>query len=126
MQTPTKKLIRSIYLYLVSFVALMMIVIPTGQLINLILKTYIFTQAQDYYLDMSKPMSCDSQTIMFNKDIKPLTAEECAKLEKQQKQQAEERKISDRDRDFAENISFLVVSVPLFIIHWMYARKKEE
>jgi hypothetical protein len=55
--TPATKamIIKSIYFYLVSFVALMMVAFSSADLINMALKTWIFTKADKLYLSRGLP-----------------------------------------------------------------------
>ena len=88
MDTPANKIaiIKNIYLYLVSFVALMMIVFSISSLINVILKTYIFKQAGNYGYGPTK----DGCLSMVAPDGKPLmTREQCEFQEKDAIQQQE-------------------------------------
>jgi len=126
MKTPIKKLIKPIYFYLVSFVTLMMIIVSVTGLFNLVLKSFIFTKADNYSYRVSKPMGCDSTTLRTEKDIKQLSSEECTKLEEKNKKELKEELQSRKQTDYARNISFLLVAIPLFAIHWYYARKKDE
>jgi len=126
MQTSTKKLIKDIYLYLVSFVALMMIIIPIVSLLNQTLKTFIFKQADNYSYEMPRALGCSTDLAKTDTSVKQLSAEECSKLEEKDLQKEKERLQARRQADYAQNISFLIVSIPLFAIHWYYARKKED
>ena len=135
MDTPKSTLIKNLYLYLVSFVALMMVVISTGELIQLGLKKYIFTKAdQDY---CSYPTS-DCGTMMKGPQpaLAPVpampeggtklpTKEECLAREVIAKQQAEDNRSAQRQRDLVKDISFILVGIPLFAYHWGVVRKKE-
>ena len=117
---PTSKfaLIKTIYFYLVSFVALMMVTFATANLINVLLKTYVFTLAdQDYY-------SVPAMVCVPEKADASSTAE-CLKNEKINQEQAEKNRKAQKQRDLVNDISMIVVGIPLFAFHWNYARKKE-
>ena len=135
-QPPTKTiLIKNIYLYLVCFVALMMVVISTGELIQLGLKKYVFTKAdQDYYnypvTDCGAPVKGPQPALapvpaMPEVGAKLPTKEECLAREIIAKQQAEDNRSAQRQRDLVRDISFILVGVPLFAYHWGVIRKKE-
>jgi hypothetical protein len=119
-------IIKNIYLYLVSFVALMMVVFSLADLINTALRTWVFTKA-DYYGNyyVSEP-ACDPLSVKGSPEIKPLSTEECDKRRTQQKQVDEDNRIAQRQRDMVRDISMIVVGVPVFIFHWMTIRKKEK
>ncbi|MSU75508.1 MAG: hypothetical protein EXS55_03280 [Candidatus Magasanikbacteria bacterium] len=131
MDTPKSTLIKNLYLYLVCFVALMMVVIATGDVIQIILKKYIFTKAdQDYY---SYPTS-DCGAIMpkgappipaMPEGVKSPTPEECKQRETEARKQSDDNRASQRQRDLVRDISFILVGVPLFVYHWSVVRRKE-
>jgi hypothetical protein len=107
-------LIKTLYLYLVSFVALMMIIFSVSDIISLGLRTYIFTKADaDYYA----PSCVDSP-------LQPGSGVPCPSKE-QAKKESEDRLVAQRQRDAVKDISFLVVAIPLFVCHWRLARRKE-
>ncbi len=137
-------LIKTLYLYLVSFVALIIIVISTVDLISVLLKTYILTKADRY--NYSPIMNCDGPKPVVSGPGEPLPAsalgsgldspthlpllrsvspEECRLHAEQQKTIDEENRVSDNQRDLARGIPLLVVGIPLFIGHWRLARRKE-
>lgn len=107
----TKNVIRNIYLYLVSAVSLFMIVFSVVSLVNLGLRTWVFPKADNNYYYPTGPCTVDKS----GKSICPDDAE--------QKAAAEENKLVQRQRDLVQNISFLIVAVPLFSYHWMVIRK---
>ncbi len=126
-QPPTKTiLIKNIYLYLVCFVALMMVVISTGNIVQIILKKYVFTKAdRDYYPSFDCGLMVKPMAAPVDQSFKPLSPEDCAKREAESKKQAEENRAAGRQRDLVRDISFIVVGMPLFAYHWMVVRKKE-
>ncbi len=123
-------IIKNIYFYLVSFVALMMVVFSTANLINIVLKTYIFTDADQYTYYPS--LECDITGNSGEKtgippepsQVKKLTPEECAAQEAKFLERERLNMKSQRQRSLVTDISFIVVGVPLFAFHWYYARKK--
>jgi hypothetical protein len=122
--TPKTAIIKNIYFYLVSFVALMMVTFSVADLVNMALKTWVFTKA-DYYSYYTNP-SCDLSIQKADPEIKPMTPENCAILQEQNKKQEAENRISDRQRNAVRDISFIVVGVPLFLLHWRTIRRKED
>lgn len=118
------KLIKTIYIYLVSFVALMMIVISTSDLINQTLKTFIFTKADSYDI-YAKPLGCETNTPRVAEGEKKMTAEECAKLEKANRERQIANQSAERQKDFAKDISLIIVGVPLFWFHWRITRRRK-
>ena len=138
-----KSIIAKIYFYLVSLIGLMMIVIPTADLIQLGLKTWIFKNAdinqQSYSYQMApyafeKIPSTPIEAAKISKDKCNLTDAQKAGLDKWIKDyetwQEEQKKIdyvrSDRERRTVTDIGFLAVGIPLFFIHFRIIRKERD
>ena len=117
-------LIKTIYFYLVSFVTLMILIVNSAMLINLGLKTFIFTEA-DNYRYMPSPV-CYAPVAKDGAEPAKLSAEDCAKQNEDNAKNEKNNRKADRQRETAENISFILVSLPLFAIHWRSARKRGE
>ena len=124
--TDKTKLIKTIYLYLVSIIGLMMIVVPTGSLINLGLKTWVFTKADMYYYDYPQQIACDIPTDQTGVSTTKPSLEDCATLQIKNKDVEQNQRLSNRQRELANNLAFLIVGIPLFSYHWYLARKKDE
>ncbi len=125
-----RKTIKSIYFYLVSFVALMMVVFSAADLINIALKTWVFTQAdKDVYY---APMTCDTVRLVpagVKADpnaVPPISREDCEKQNELSKKQQEDNRIAQKQRDVVRDISMIAVGIPLFLIHWRIVRRKDE
>lgn len=116
-------LIKNVYFYLVSFVALMMIAISSGNLISAALRAYVFTKA-DLYSSYYPAAECDP--MVKAPEIKKLSATECATQQEQAKKRDEENRIANLQRSATTSISFIVIGLPLFILHWRVARRKVE
>ena len=128
MPTDKIKFIKKVYLYLVSLITLVMIIVSVSGLLNTVLKTFIFKKADSYNYEISTPVACNNnmpQEAREDLKVTKLSAEECVKKEKESRQKAELRLQANRHRDFARNISLLIVAIPLFILHWLFARKKD-
>lgn len=100
-----------IYFALVSFVTLMMLIFSVSDLINVALKTYVFKSADapEYQ------MYCESQFVKENvKETEEETEARCARQKEQETQSAIIRKQQSLVRD----ISMLIVSLPLFFVHF--------
>lgn len=107
--------IRKIYLYLISLIGIILITIGCVRLIDLGLKTYIFTQADVYYsYPITKPVS---------------TAEKPGDIayEEPSKQELEDfnakQKTSQRQKTAAESLALIIVGLPLYLYHWLTIRK---
>ncbi|HLD60910.1 MAG TPA: hypothetical protein VJA27_02140 [Patescibacteria group bacterium] len=138
MATPTPPsnkaaVIKNVYLYLVSFVALMMVVFSTADIINIVLRTYVFTKADGFYYSYPGP-DCDpivakgprpAEAVAPDSQTKKMTPEECAAIEERNRKQEMENRSSQRQMNLVRDISFIFVGVPLFIYHWRIVRRKE-
>lgn len=110
-------LIRKIYLYLFALIGLVLMVIGGVRLVSLGLKAYIFTKADTYY---DYPRS--KLAIVENgKEVVEPTKEELDEFNKNQAS-------SNRQREAAESIAFMIVGLPLYLYHWTVIKKdkKEE
>ena len=104
--------IRRVYLYLTSLIGLVLVLIGGVQIINLGLKTWILTKADDQYY--SGPCYKNERTTAPMKEgeqPQELSDEEC------EAQRAEE-KTARRQNQAANAIAFIVVGVPVWLYHW--------
>ncbi|PIT88484.1 MAG: hypothetical protein COU29_01730 [Candidatus Magasanikbacteria bacterium CG10_big_fil_rev_8_21_14_0_10_36_32] len=121
-------IIKNIYFYLVSFVALMMVVFALANLINIALKTWVFTNADNFYYG---PISTECGILVKSTDsaenatTRQMTPEECIKQDETNRQREKDSQASQKQRDAVRDISLIVVGIPLFILHWRALRKKE-
>lgn len=103
--------LRLLYLYLFSFVGLLITVIGGIQIVDLTLKTYVF-KVSEY---SSYPM----QAIKDEKGIVLQTAED------QQKQQEMEA-ANQRKRNLSNSLSMIVIGIPLYLYHWQTIKKENK
>lgn len=106
--------IRLLYLYLFSFIGLIIAVIGTIQIVDLGMKVYIFKNADMYY-DYSRPMKIDSN----GKEIE-LTEKEI----EEQKVLQEKETTRNRQRQISTALSMLLVGIPLYKYHWSTIKKE--
>jgi hypothetical protein len=123
--SPKAVVIKTIYFYLVCFVALMTVVFSAADLINIALKTWIFTKADstDYYY--APAMVCPTPVDKSLSDT--TTAQIKADCERQQKTNEElskNNRIAQKQSNVVRDISLIVVGIPLFLYHWQIVRKK--
>jgi hypothetical protein len=122
--SPKAVVIKTIYFYLVCFVALMTVVFSAADLINIALKTWVFTKADsDYYY--APAIVCPAT---MDKSLDTTTSAQMkADCEKQQKlngEQSENNRIAQKQSNVVRDISLIVVGIPLFLYHWQIVRKK--
>ena len=115
-------LIKNLYLFLVSFVALMMMVFSLADVINIALKTYIFTKADKDFYAYPEPI-CEPVKPMAKSDT-TTPAAQCVSSAEQAKR-ADENRSAQRQRDLVRDLSMIIVGVPLFAYHWWLVRRKE-
>ncbi len=125
------RIIKSLYFYLVSFVALMMIVWSVANMINIALKTWVFTKADDIMYGgrmncqtLPAPVSDPKATTPV--PTKEQTIADCEKQNAEAEKQQQENRIAQRQMDIVRDISMIVVGIPLFWVHWRIVRNKEE
>lgn len=104
--------IRLLYLYLFSFVGLLIVIIGSVQLVNLGIKTFVFPEADMYtaypakeYLPDGTPVDIDQKTI----------AEQQRRDQRRQKQ-----------RELANAVAMIVVGAPVYLYHWKTIQKESK
>ena len=99
--------LRLTYLYLVSFIALIICVIASVQLIDLGLKAFVFKDADkfEYY---SAPL----------KDEQSQYDAEQAKLTSEREQSR------SRQRTASNAIAMIIIGLPLYVYHWKVIQKE--
>jgi len=106
--------IRLIYLYLFSFVGLLVFVIGCVRLVDLGLKIVVFNNADMY---TSYPI-----TLKMGPDDKRTTEEIKQENDLQQKVQLEESK-RNRQREVSSSLAMIIVGAPLYLYHWKAIQK---
>ncbi|MDF1497053.1 MAG: hypothetical protein P1P90_03250 [Patescibacteria group bacterium] len=120
MQMSKTQIIKTVYFYLVSLIALMMVVFSTADLVNLGLKTWVFPKADlnEYrdppcaFMIPKEPDDADYQTRI-------------AECEKNQLSEDEMRAIRNQ-KSAVRDLSFLFVGIPLFLYYWVIIRKEQK
>lgn len=99
--------IRLLYLYLFSFIGLIIAVIGTIQLVDLGLKVYVFKNADRYEFAYPIKMAPDgSETKLSDEEI----------AEQRRIQEDEQRR--QRQRQVSTALAMLIVGLPLYKYHW--------
>ena len=137
--------IRTVYLYIFALAGLIVTVIGTSMLVNLALKTWIFTEA-DNYSYVERPTSLvvekDMELAQALKDCNEscdLTVEQKAQVEQwfvdykywqdNIQMSSEKNRTRQRQSQASTAISMIIVGLPLYIYHWdtiKKDRKKKE
>ncbi len=112
-------IIRQLYLYGVSGVALVMMVVASIGLVNLAIEEYVL-DVKDWGEISKDYWECDEENVSSQQYE---SFEEC-------KQSVDEQRATEADNDkkraLAEYISMLIVAVPLYIFHWKIIRKEKK
>jgi hypothetical protein len=109
--------IRILYLYLFSFIGLLIAVIGSVRLIQLGLNVYVFKGADMY--EYSKPYPIQEGNI--------IVSTEEAKLRDKEDQEIRVREVTrQRQREAAGGIAMIVVGIPLYLYHWKTIQKSAE
>lgn len=114
--------LRKTFLYIFATVGLVLCIIGTVSLINLGLRSYVFTKS-DY--PCYKPYPAE---FAVTKDpAQPnLSEAEKDRLNKESEKQCEEQRVSDKQRQASQAISMLLVGIPLYLYHWYVIRKENQ
>ena len=108
--------VKKIYIYIFSAVGLVLTIIGGVMLINLGLKTWVFTKADVYYqYPMSEAVDPKGGEIAY-KEPDPKAVEEYQK----------NSLVSRRQQQAASAVAMILVGAPLFLYHWKVARKEIE
>lgn len=141
--------IRTVYLYLFALVGLVISVIGTVMLVNLGLKAWIFTKAdQDVRYYESPPSLVFSRDVALVEDLKAcgesceLSDEQLRQIdlwlsdyakwqERQENQETVDYTQRSRHQQASTAVSMIIVGVPLYLYHWFIIkrdrrRRKEE
>jgi predicted nucleic acid-binding Zn-ribbon protein len=129
-------LIRVIYLYLFTLVGLAVTVIGSVGMVNLGLRSFIFTKADEeerisYKQPTYPPVSVDRLKEASAEAGEPLTEEEAAVIrnwladyEKWQEAESERDYVgARRSREASQNIAMILIGVPLYLYHWGIIKK---
>lgn len=102
--------LRLLYLYLFSFVGLLITVIGSIQLVDLALKSYVF-QVSDYSYPVT-PITDPS-----GKEISSVA---------DQKQQQEIDAAKERKRSLSTALAMITIGTPLYLYHWQTIKKENK
>ncbi len=111
--------IKRAYLYLVSLVTLIIMIVAAIGLINMGLKAALNVDDYNYgpyiYCDQLKPAP-DGAGV----------PQECTAEQKAEQEARDRKSQSDNQkRDIAQSLAMLIVSAPVFYYHWKLARREQ-
>jgi hypothetical protein len=101
--------IRLLYLYLFSFVGLLITIIGSIQLVDLAMKSYVFNVSE--YTYYSEPVVIDGK--------QTLSVEEM-----QKRNEAEQS--NQRKRQLSTAVSMILIGTPVYLYHWKTIKKENK
>lgn len=133
-----RNIIRQIYFYAASLITLVIMIVSGAQLVNLALKSTIFPKA-----DRAFKAICDNEGFRRYENEPRVVPEklsgepEAASAPAQSDEERAERtarcekdladeRSAERQRDFVQNFSMLIVSAPVFWFHFRIAQRERE
>jgi len=130
-------LVRTIYLYLFALVGLTLLVIGTVRFIDMGLKTFIFTKADEEqrlnYVQPSSPYPIEKFQNIAQSPEMTVTLTESEKITLQiwlvdyenwkKRRDAIDSILSQRQRDASFNLAMIIVGLPLYLFHWRLIKK---
>lgn len=129
MQTKFKKILKAGYLYVVSGITLIMILIGLTTVVNNVV-TYNILQVEREQWGQSPEQICTTPRTftegikdVFTRDLTDEELDEC--IERETQNQKENAKIR-YTYAMAEGLSLLIVALPFWIYHWSIIRKEEK
>lgn len=102
--------LRLLYLYLFSFVGLLITIIGSIQILDLVLKTYVF-KVSEYSYYYAEPVKIDGQPTLSREEMDRRNAEE----------QANQRK-----RQISNSLAMILVGTPVYLYHWKTIKKENK
>ena len=131
MEHDKKMLIRTIYLYLFALIGLILLVIGSVGFVNMGLKTWVFTKADQQRYLYEQPMIypvAELEKARDNKDLTEADREEIRKIIDDYNERKERNAKIDvisaqRQSDAAQNLALIIVGLPLYLYHWMVIRR---
>src|SRR3989344_552451 len=112
-------LIRKIYLYVFSFVGLLLVVIGLVRLLDLGLKVYVFKKADNYVYYPPTPTRIEKDGT-----ARELTEEEQTKYKKEQEEAQKQQIEAQRQSTASNSLAMIIIGIPLFIYHWKIINKE--
>lgn len=111
--------IKKIYLYLLALIGIVLVLVGGVKLINLGLKTFIFTEAEQFY-----PYPSPKPVPTIRDDAgKEIIYEEPSPEELVEYYEKSTR--SRREAEAANSLALIIVGLPLYLYHWNIIRKEK-
>ncbi|MFH1534031.1 MAG: hypothetical protein ABID64_03805 [Nitrospirota bacterium] len=132
-------MIRKVYLYLVTAITIIVLLIGFIGLINLLLKEYVLDvkgyQETERYWECEEPvdMYMKEEMAMSDPVAVPVVTEEVGMTDEEMdeciaetREQREMQRMNDLKRDLAQYLAMILVALPLYLYHWGVIKKENE
>lgn len=100
--------LRLLYLYLFSFVGLIIAIIGAIQILDLTFKTYVFRVTEYTYYP----------------EVYPVKGEESVVSPEEMRRRNETEQANQRKRQLSNSLAMIVVGTPLYLYHWKTIKKE--
>ncbi len=111
--------VRTVYVYLFSLIGLVLVIIACVRFIDMGLKAWVFTQADQYQYSIEY-----ARPAMLDENGEKVSAEE---MTEEEKETLHNTQIAQRrQRDAASALAQLIVGLPLYLYHWRLAGRRKE
>lgn len=132
-----ESIIRTIYLYLFSLIGLILLIIGTVNFVDMGLKAFVFTQAnQEQKINYDRPpqpiVTKEDIVVEGDKLIVELTGQDKIDLENsivrydewQEQQDSFDYFTSRQHQEASQYLAFILIGLPLYLTHWLIIRKE--
>ena len=102
--------LRLLYLYLFSFVGLLITVIGSIQIVDLTLKTYVFKVTEYSYYPETMPLEPGGKPVMSVEESK---------------RRNEEEQANQRKRQLSNSLAMIMIGTPLYLYHWNTIKREK-
>ena len=135
-------MVRTIYLYIFALLGLVLLIIGSVNFLNMGLKAFVFTQAEDESRIFSKQIPAPLSTSVSEKIQQGMEEEKDICLSEEEKVGFERWLVdynnwkesvseidpitSRRHRDASLNLSLILIGLPLYLYHWKIIKKETE
>jgi len=128
-------LVRTIYLYIFSLLGLVLLIIGGVRLVNMGLKAFIFTQAdEEQRINFERPPLYQMETLqkIDEAELSQVSAEEKKQLQSMiqsyeawlERSDAVDPITSRRHRDASTSLAMMLIGLPLYLSHWRMTKKE--
>lgn len=134
--TKTTKIVMTVYLYTVSLISLIFFAVGMGNLINTSLKATIFQEAEkrDYSICNNQPYFYSAVDAQKIGQSPTLTVDEKTQIDNMIRDYEDWKSRntgdvcykSERQKRMLDALTMIIISFPIYLIHWKMARKERQ